>query len=170
LYIGEYVNNQRSGEGIWLFRDLYRYEGEWSNDKPNGRGTVKWLDFPDDSDPERVLQEQSATGTLVEGLWNGSIMYIFDEYEYNLEFVHGEVESVEFERDDVFDTRLVGQVTGTIRGTVEVWADQFEIYQIMRSWSVSGVGAGGIIGPGWRLDGLYGVYQFAEYSRIFIYP
>lgn len=32
-------NGKRSGQGVWIC-DNFRYEGEWKNDMPNGRGTL----------------------------------------------------------------------------------------------------------------------------------
>ena len=39
-YEGEWVNNQRNGQGTQLFKNGDRYEGAWSNNKFHGKGTL----------------------------------------------------------------------------------------------------------------------------------
>jgi hypothetical protein len=39
-YEGEWVNNQRNGQGTQIFKNGVRYEGTWSNNKFHGKGTL----------------------------------------------------------------------------------------------------------------------------------
>ncbi len=36
------MNGSREGRGICYYEDGRRYEGEWKNDKKNGKGTYIW--------------------------------------------------------------------------------------------------------------------------------
>jgi hypothetical protein len=50
-YIGDFVNFQRHGKGIYSFANGERYEGQWENDKRNGQGT---LYLSNDSDGNKI--------------------------------------------------------------------------------------------------------------------
>jgi len=41
IYEGSFVENKREGYGTIFYTDGGRYEGEWRNDMPNGRGTSR---------------------------------------------------------------------------------------------------------------------------------
>ena len=68
LYYGQVVDGKRSGEGIQLFAGNYSvYNGQWSNDLPNGTGTYRktaadgtTLEF---------------TGTYADGYENGTMTF-----------------------------------------------------------------------------------------------
>ena len=76
LYYGSYQNGMRVGEGIWIHTDvnamnaIYVFRGIWSGDKPNGEGiytyTYTWKG-------ENLSTEEK--GILINGLWDGQIMY-----------------------------------------------------------------------------------------------
>ena len=42
VYEGEVVDGKREGYGVCSWKDGSKYEGEWKNDKANGKG----LDYP----------------------------------------------------------------------------------------------------------------------------
>ena len=42
LYKGSFVDDMREGFGRHFTLDGFEYEGEWKNDKPNGKGKKKW--------------------------------------------------------------------------------------------------------------------------------
>jgi len=76
IYIGGYSDALRSGWGCWLVPALlsdsngmniigrYRFEGEWSDDLPNGKGSVYF--------------STKCTGTLVNGLWHGTVISYYN--------------------------------------------------------------------------------------------
>ena len=83
FYYGGYAGGGRTGDGI-IFMDCgdyyYLFTGAWSNDAPNGNGTVKWVYLDGSIDV-------TATGNLVNGLWDGSVSRITysAEYDYNFD-------------------------------------------------------------------------------------
>ena len=79
-YYGDFSADQRSGKGI-LMRAVYAessaigsfiYNGEWSNDKPNGTGTCT-SNYYADKIGESGLTKQIISGTYADGLENGSM-------------------------------------------------------------------------------------------------
>ena len=73
VYFGDYVNGQRSGNGMWItayggvdhdvtYQDVF--EGRWANDKPNGNG--KWVRTRNYT---RSGITATYTGTLADGMW-----------------------------------------------------------------------------------------------------
>ncbi len=83
FYYGGYAGGGRTGDGI-IFMDCgsyyYLFTGAWSNDAPNGNGTVKKI-LLDGS------QNDTESGNLVNGLWNGRVSNIsYDaEFDYNFD-------------------------------------------------------------------------------------
>lgn len=69
FYYGDYVNGERSGNGIWLFVymwNVYVFEGEWVGDSPNGYGEIqRWYDGEEATHIYR--------GNLSDGLWDGIV-------------------------------------------------------------------------------------------------
>jgi len=79
VYYGDYADNVRSGQGMWLHyfssgnsTQEYTFEGQWADDKPNGNGKEesKWLSSMEDS--YHSVYEVSQ-GTYENGLENGTI-------------------------------------------------------------------------------------------------
>lgn len=79
-YYGDFAGNLRSGHGI-LMRAVYSessaigsfvYEGEWSNDKPNGQGKCT-SNYYKDKIGASGLSKQVITGTYTDGLENGQM-------------------------------------------------------------------------------------------------
>ena len=79
-YYGDFAGNLRSGHGI-LMRAVYSessaigsfvYDGQWSNDKPNGEGTCTSNYYKDKIDASG-LSKQIIKGTYTDGLENGSM-------------------------------------------------------------------------------------------------
>ncbi len=79
-YYGDFSGDQRSGHGI-LMRAVYSessaigsfvYDGEWSNDKPNGEGTSTSNYYKDKVGPAG-LSRQVIKGTYTDGLENGTM-------------------------------------------------------------------------------------------------
>ena len=85
IYIGGYMDLQRSGHGHWLSvlnlqNYQYRFEGEWSNDLPNGTGAIEtWYNRVENIDrhPEipHVVRTETA-GVFQDGYYNGSFFYV----------------------------------------------------------------------------------------------
>ena len=75
FYYGDYENGIRSGQGTLFvkldgFNGTYEiYEGAWSNDKPNGAGTVSSVNNQTDSGMVTMIE----TGNFVDGLYDGEI-------------------------------------------------------------------------------------------------
>lgn len=87
FYYGDYVNGLRQGTGV-LFYDYsiedplgihyYSYTGTWSNDKPNGTGTVR---FSTQGDLGYYIVIR--TGNYKDGLENGiMVQYSYDGVEF----------------------------------------------------------------------------------------
>lgn len=79
-YYGEFDHNVRSGKGIWM-RAVYSessaigsfiYDGEWQDDKPNGKGTST-SNYYKDKISAAGLVKQVITGEYVNGLENGDM-------------------------------------------------------------------------------------------------
>ncbi|MBR4719193.1 MAG: hypothetical protein IKP31_03000 [Lachnospiraceae bacterium] len=79
-YYGDFAGNVRSGHGI-LMRAVYSessaigsfvYDGEWSNDKPNGTGTCT-SNYYKDKIGASALSRQVIKGTYSDGLENGAM-------------------------------------------------------------------------------------------------
>jgi len=43
-YEGEFVNDEMTGEGTYLWGDGRKYVGRWENSKMNGKGILIWPD------------------------------------------------------------------------------------------------------------------------------
>ncbi|NLG05141.1 MAG: hypothetical protein GX567_15125, partial [Clostridia bacterium] len=79
-YYGEYVNNMRSGQGIWMravYSDSssigsYLFKGEWSEDQPNGTGEAT-SNFYKDKIGATGLAKQVITGSYKNGLEEGKM-------------------------------------------------------------------------------------------------
>ncbi len=92
-YLGQMDNGVRSGYGIWHcsyyegeYIYLYRYEGQWQNDKPNGEGRTYYGE-----DGYTVI---NASGTYLDGLYHGTFKGEFYDasanmYEYTFEAENG---------------------------------------------------------------------------------
>lgn len=82
-YYGDYADDMRNGNGIYIravYSDSssigsYVFEGTFSNDKPNGKGTAT-SNFYKDKIGESGLAKQVITGEYVDGLENGSMTLI----------------------------------------------------------------------------------------------
>lgn len=79
-YYGQFVNDIRSGHGVWM-RAVYAnasaigsyiFEGEWSNDLPNGDGTATSNFYKDKISADGFVK-QVITGKYVNGLEEGSM-------------------------------------------------------------------------------------------------
>jgi len=79
-YYGDFANNVRCGSGIYI-RAVYSesssigsfvFEGEFSNDKPNGNGTAT-SNFYKDKISSAELVKQVISGEYVDGLENGTM-------------------------------------------------------------------------------------------------
>lgn len=110
LYFGDYVNNERSGTGIWLgvVDSYYNYifRGMWERDKPNGLGEVNknWIDE----------QEDFKSGNLSNGLWDGDTyfeyLYEGEKVYYTLEIKQGKVTVLEVKKNDAGeDIFIIGE-------------------------------------------------------------
>ena len=82
FYYGGYADGGRTGDGIIFMESVnhyYLFTGAWSNDAPNGNGTVKkiWLDGS---------RNDTISGNLVNGLWNGRVSNITYEAEFDYNF------------------------------------------------------------------------------------
>ena len=87
FYYGGYAGGGRTGDGIIFMKEsdnkYYLFTGTWSNDAPNGNGTV-----------ERVYLDgswnETESGNFVNGLWNGRVSYIAyssaDDYNFDMPF------------------------------------------------------------------------------------
>ena len=88
MYIGEFLDNQRSGFGTlisWGGLHIYRYDGQWANDLPNGNGT------------ETKIYETGPTvrtGYLVNGLWHGTVRTNRTGYSNIVEYYYGRFANV----------------------------------------------------------------------------
>jgi hypothetical protein len=88
FYIGSFIDGLRSGYGAWFRVTGGRgYEGEWANDKPNGVG-VDSLAF---SPAITTRPYATHTGMLVDGLWNGTVVFESGANVIHFEFIHGRV-------------------------------------------------------------------------------
>ncbi|MCR5734251.1 MAG: hypothetical protein K6G22_06580 [Lachnospiraceae bacterium] len=79
-YYGGYVNDVRSGDGLWI-RAVYPegsalgsfiYEGKWENDAPNGEGTCT-SNYYADRVGSGGMTKQIITGSYKDGLENGKM-------------------------------------------------------------------------------------------------
>lgn len=76
LFYGDYVSNERNGDGVWLGvngDNNYLFTGKWENDMPNGYGEVKeWYAGLNEGMIIRVKH-----GVLSDGVWNGDMNWNF---------------------------------------------------------------------------------------------
>ena len=79
-YYGDFASDMRSGHGIYI-RAVYSessalgsfvYDGEWSNDKPNGNGTCT-SNYYKDKIGASGLSQQIISGSYTDGLENGAM-------------------------------------------------------------------------------------------------
>lgn len=77
FYYGTMENGERSGQGLWYYEDgttIYRYDGAWKNDLPNGSGTVYAAQNQEEGETMYgtvpTLWEES-TGNFVDGCFDG---------------------------------------------------------------------------------------------------
>lgn len=77
IYYGSYNNGLRHGEGYWMgYNEGNNYQayGEWVDDAPEGKQEVsEWKGSFNESVETRVI-----TGTVSQGLWNGSVQWKFE--------------------------------------------------------------------------------------------
>lgn len=81
-YYGDFENNKRQGHGIWMravYSDAsslgsYIFEGEWSDDMPNGDGTATSNFYKDKISSEELIK-QVISGKYKNGLEDGA-MYL----------------------------------------------------------------------------------------------
>lgn len=82
LYIGEYVDMLRSGYALWVNDFGHRYEGEWSNDLPNGDGII----YANNN------ERWTITGVVANGRWNGSVTEVHsNDLTIIVEYINGKV-------------------------------------------------------------------------------
>ena len=84
IYIGDYVDRQREGYGLWTQSNGSNYyDGEWAYDLPNGSGTVFFT----------YSEHWIITGTLADGFWNGSVSETVGggDHIFIVQFVNGKV-------------------------------------------------------------------------------
>jgi len=88
VYIGSFLNGQRSGYGSWTDGKGYIYVCEWLNDLPNGHGIT-------------YVEEGNISGTLVDGLWNGVVIYDIAMHNlyYTVNYDNGRLIPIEKRRD-----------------------------------------------------------------------
>lgn len=77
LYYGDYLDNVRNGNGQWFSYyegQNYFAKGFWQDDKPNGEMTIKeWNSGLAENVTYRIIN-----GNVVNGLWNGDIIWSFE--------------------------------------------------------------------------------------------
>ena len=87
IYLGEMENGFRAGSGFW-YREYHwesgygatLYTGNWSDDYPNGSGTVEDVYTDEDGDENRLKVE----GNFLNGYENGTMRrYVNDHYRDN---------------------------------------------------------------------------------------
>ena len=89
FYYGDYVNGERKGTGTEFLELDYGYSvftGTWNNDAPNGEGTVILVGGHSYNNDTRY--DTVASGTLIDGLWDGQVNYIATDSkgEFDLSF------------------------------------------------------------------------------------
>ena len=92
IYYGDCEDGVRSGSGAWYGYyngNNYASHGDWSEDKPNGYfETKEWNSELNESVVYRLI-----SGDVSNGLWNGSVLWAFDQTEgyhsWNCTFVDG---------------------------------------------------------------------------------
>lgn len=138
FYYGEYVNGVRTGNGVnfLTFSNAYEYyEGMWSNDLPNGQGTVTTIE-----DNGRI---SIFSGNLANGLWNGTVNIAYTDIyggTYNFNFVAdngvatedktdeylSHVKYLGYSREDVVpENRIIFAFDGHTNGGVENGVEQY---------------------------------------------
>jgi hypothetical protein len=60
-YHGEYVNGQKTGDGYEIYQDGRKYVGQFSNNMPNGYGTLY------SSDNKIISKGKWQNGVLIDG-------------------------------------------------------------------------------------------------------
>ncbi|WP_349943952.1 hypothetical protein ABFV83_11405 [Lacrimispora sp. BS-2] len=77
LYYGDYLDDVRNGNGLWFgYYEGQNYfaKGSWQDDKPDGEMTIKeWNSGLAENVIYRII-----TGSVVNGLWNGDIIWSFE--------------------------------------------------------------------------------------------
>ena len=97
VYCGEYdQNNKRSGTGTWVSAKgdpdqgsykVYRYGGEWENDKPNGNMWCYVFTRTAGGNEEIKI----ATAPVKDGLFNGTFTITYDwEIEFEVTYINGD--------------------------------------------------------------------------------
>ena len=97
VYCGEFdSNNKRSGTGAWISTKgdpdqgsykVYRYGGEWENDKPNGSMWCYVFTRTAGGNEEIKI----ATAPVKDGLFNGTFTITYDwEIEFEVTYINGD--------------------------------------------------------------------------------
>lgn len=109
FYIGEYVNGSREGENKSLHVSdsaFYVFDGNWANDKPNGKGSVTQYTRGEDGSYSQTYMF-SKSGNFVDGIEDG---------EFSCTFINLQDYTI-----------LTGSYTATAGVAMDVW-DQYPQY------------------------------------------
>ena len=94
VYYGQYSGEKRQGNGLWLGGDSgnnHYAKGEWMDDLPNGAFEARYVSA---QNVEAGVAAELVTGSVVNGLWNGSVQWNFVEndgevWTYPVNFTNG---------------------------------------------------------------------------------
>ena len=72
IYEGEFVNDKRSGYGVLLKKNDYKYEGYWKDNDAHGKGKITILKRNENEDKGTIIK-----GIFLKGLQQGKFEKIF---------------------------------------------------------------------------------------------
>ena len=88
FYYGDYVDGERKGTGTEFMESSIGgytvFTGTWDKDAPNGEGTE--IEVGEISGDGTAYYDLVASGTLIEGLWNGQVKVILTDSRNGAEF------------------------------------------------------------------------------------
>ena len=118
VYYGDYEDGIRKGLGLWCIvnnDEYYIFDGVWDADAPNGNGEVKeWHGELDEG-----MSYRRKAGMLVNGLWNGDMLWEFiypeELHSFPVHFSNGFCTILEIQEEDENNDELsyVMSNTGT---------------------------------------------------------
>lgn len=140
IYYGDYQDDVREGEGDWLgyFEgNNYHARGSWKADAPNGYQEVReWSNRLGETVVYRVIK-----GDTVDGLWNGSVDWCFEEMDgttevYPVTFEEGKWVVLDYDEADENSPYIVC-LTGGASGDRKMTTDDVDCMEGIMGFATS---------------------------------
>lgn len=140
LYVGDYENGNREGNGTWVSIYHMDYDGfayaigDWSDDVPNGQQVVT-------SHHGEIVAEVNFTrgieGKVVDGVWDGPVVWFFgDDNKFAVDFDNGIVDIMYTDNDTDDDSPY--HVGDSMSGDEDAGDLVFGQDDISATWGIPG--------------------------------